>query len=84
MYRTLVDAGIPTSTHMVVDREGLEAGQDPEGFIEDDDFVELDGLKIKKPFVEKPFDGELGIPVSWVPWEGGGLAVVQAGRLGQA
>ena len=60
MYSTLVEAGIPTSTHMVVDREGLEPGQDPEGFIEDVDFVELDGLKIKKPFVEKPFDGERG------------------------
>lgn len=32
--------------------------QDPPGFIEDEDYVELNGLRIHKPFVEKPASGE--------------------------
>lgn len=31
---------------------------DPEGFREEEDFVELDGVRIDKPFVEKPVSGE--------------------------
>ncbi len=33
-------------------------GQDPEGFVEGDDYVEKDNVRISKPFVEKPFDGD--------------------------
>lgn len=29
-------------------------GEDPPGFTETDDYVELNGVKINKPFVEKP------------------------------
>ena len=29
-------------------------GQDPEGFVENEDFVEMAGVRIYKPFVEKP------------------------------
>jgi len=32
----------------------LCAGEDPEGFIETEDYVELNGVRINKPFVEKP------------------------------
>jgi hypothetical protein len=31
---------------------------DPPGFIEEEDYVELDGVRIDKPFVEKPVSGE--------------------------
>jgi len=31
---------------------------DPPGFLEEEDFVELDGVRIDKPFVEKPVSGE--------------------------
>lgn len=31
---------------------------DPEGFIEGEDYVELNGERIDKPFVEKPVSGE--------------------------
>lgn len=34
------------------------AGQDPPGFVEDEDYVEMNGVKIYKPFVEKPASGE--------------------------
>lgn len=43
---------------MVVDRDGMAPGESPEGFLEDDDWVSLHGVKIKKPFVEKPASGE--------------------------
>lgn len=31
---------------------------DPPGFLEGEDWVELDGVRIDKPFVEKPTSGE--------------------------
>lgn len=31
---------------------------DPPGFIEGEDYVELNGVRIDKPFVEKPVSGE--------------------------
>lgn len=53
------DNGIPVPHHIIVDREGLPPGTtDPPGFIEEEDFVELNGVRINKPFVEKPASGE--------------------------
>ena len=53
------EAGIPVPYHIIVDRDTLEEGQeDPPGFKEAEDFVELDGVRINKPFVEKPASGE--------------------------
>lgn len=31
---------------------------DPDGFVEGEDYVELNGVRIDKPFVEKPVSGE--------------------------
>ena len=37
-------SGIPVPNHIVVDRDKLPEGQDdPEGFMETEDYVELDG-----------------------------------------
>jgi hypothetical protein len=35
VYRVLADHGIAVPHHIVVSREGLEAGADPPGFIEE-------------------------------------------------
>jgi hypothetical protein len=45
--------------HIVVSRDNLPPGvDDPPGFVETEDYVELDGVRIEKPFVEKPASGE--------------------------
>jgi inositol hexakisphosphate/diphosphoinositol-pentakisphosphate kinase len=59
VYRTLMESGIPVPQHIIVDRENLPEGQtDPPGFVETEDYVELNGVRICKPFVEKPASGE--------------------------
>lgn len=59
VYQRLIEAGIPVPQHIIIDRDGLPEGQeDPEGFVEGEDFVELNGARINKPFVEKPASGE--------------------------
>lgn len=40
------------------DGRGAEVLVDPPGFLEEEDYVELDGVRIDKPFVEKPVSGE--------------------------
>ena len=38
--------------HIIVDREGLPPGQqDPEGFKEDEDFVELGGIQVSRVLI---------------------------------
>ena len=59
VYQRLIEAGIPVPKHIIIDRDGLPEGrEDPDGFVEGEDFVELDGARINKPFVEKPASGE--------------------------
>ncbi|KAG2442512.1 hypothetical protein HXX76_002598 [Chlamydomonas incerta] len=59
VYKMLVEKNIPVPTHIIVEREGLPEGvTDPPGFVEDEDYVELNGQRIYKPFVEKPISGE--------------------------
>lgn len=58
VYRRLAEVGIPVPKHIVVSRDGLAPGEDPPGFVEEEDFVELGGQRILKPFVEKPVSGE--------------------------
>ena len=53
------DASIPVPLHIVVSRDDLPPGaKDPPGFEEGEDYVSLGGVRIDKPFVEKPMSGE--------------------------
>ncbi|KAG7675237.1 hypothetical protein Ndes2526B_g08103 [Nannochloris sp. 'desiccata'] len=59
VYRKLAESGIPCPYHIIVDRDNLAEGEtDPSGFVEHEDYVELNGMRIDKPFVEKPASGE--------------------------
>jgi len=59
VYRKLAESGIPCPYHIIVDRDNLPEGEtDPPGFVEHEDYVELNGMRIDKPFVEKPASGE--------------------------
>ncbi|CAK0787238.1 hypothetical protein CVIRNUC_010454 [Coccomyxa viridis] len=58
VYAKLKESGIPVPNHICVNRDDLPEGQDPEGFVETEDYVEVDGVQIQKPFVEKPISGE--------------------------
>mmetsp|Transcript_36118 Transcript_36118/g.91148 ORF Transcript_36118/g.91148 Transcript_36118/m.91148 type:complete len:1152 (-) Transcript_36118:379-3834(-) len=60
VYKTLHDNGVSVPKHVVVSRteEEVEAAADPEGFTETEDHVMFNGTEIKKPFVEKPVDGD--------------------------
>eukprot|EP00884_Botryococcus_braunii_P003822 jgi/Botrbrau1/13440/Bobra.0082s0044.1 len=59
VYQQLQDNGILTPAHIIVSRDNLPPGQlDPEGFVETEDYVEMNGVQIHKPFVEKPSNAE--------------------------
>ena len=54
VYATLARAGVPTPRHVCVNRD-----RDVEQKIEElDDAIIIDGVKIEKPFVEKPVDSD--------------------------
>ena len=53
MLRTLMKGDVPTARHLICDRS------DPNlDFIEKEDSILINGSELKKPFVEKPFDGD--------------------------
>ena len=54
VYATLARAGVPTPRHVCVNRD-----RDVEQTVEElDDAIVVDGVKIEKPFVEKPVDSD--------------------------
>lgn len=54
--------GIPVPRYALVNRE--VPCQELDYFVEEDDFVEVHGMRFWKPFVEKPVDGEIFILLS--------------------
>ncbi|KAG6620340.1 Inositol hexakisphosphate and diphosphoinositol-pentakisphosphate kinase, partial [Phytophthora cinnamomi] len=57
VYHVLQEHGVPTPHHVVVSRDGHAGSEQPE-VIESEDFIHVNGVRINKPFVEKPVDGE--------------------------
>eukprot|EP00850_Spirogloea_muscicola_P022875 SM000316S12290 [mRNA] locus=s316:84377:92935:+ [translate_table: standard] len=56
VYQRLEQFGLPTPVHVIVNRD--QQGKDDDVFTEDEDYVEIHGKRIQKPFVEKPVDGD--------------------------
>lgn len=56
VYKTLQAAGVQVPPHLCVLRE---PGGAPDKLIETPDYIELDGQRIYKPFIEKPISGLL-------------------------
>lgn len=54
--KRLEDFGIPVPNYALVNREFPY--QELEHFVEQEDFVEVNGKRFWKPFVEKPIDGK--------------------------
>ena len=67
VYKTLQDNDIPVPPHIVVNRNdpvtrgvmpSHDAVREAPHFVEAEDYVENDGVRVSKPFVEKPANAE--------------------------
>lgn len=61
-FKRLETFGISVPSYALVNRE--VPYQEVEYFIEEEDFIEVNGNRFWKPFVEKPVDGELAFMIS--------------------
>lgn len=57
VYNILEQNGIPTPRHVIY-HDPIEYPEYKQSLIENEDSVEVDGVKIQKPLVEKPLDAE--------------------------
>ena len=64
LAQRLEEFSLPTPNYAVVNRE--YAGQEVEYLVEEEDYVEIRGKRIQKPFVEKPVDGESPDPYVFI------------------
>lgn len=58
IYATLAAAGVSTPRHAVLERDPATGAVLNASVVEGDDWIEIDGERITKPFVEKPVDAE--------------------------
>ncbi|KAL9660006.1 hypothetical protein QQ045_024816 [Rhodiola kirilowii] len=70
VYERLEMFGIPVPRYALVNRE--VPGEEPDYFIEEEDFVEVHGERFWKPFVEKPVDGDNHSIMIYYPSSAGG------------
>ncbi|KAL6587509.1 Inositol hexakisphosphate and diphosphoinositol-pentakisphosphate kinase vip2 [Orobanche minor] len=70
VYERLEMYGIPVPRYALVNREFSNQGLNY--FIEEEDFVEVDGNRFWKPFVEKPVDGDDHSIMIYYPSSAGG------------
>ncbi|CAK9857717.1 unnamed protein product [Sphagnum jensenii] len=70
VYARLDEYGIPIPTYALVNRAFPD--QELDYFLEEEDFVEVHGKRIMKPFVEKPVDGDNHSVMIYYPSSAGG------------
>lgn len=70
VYERLEMFGIPVPRYALVNRE--VPCQELDYFVEEDDFVEVHGMRFWKPFVEKPVDGDDHSIMIYYPSSAGG------------
>ncbi|CAM6083123.1 unnamed protein product [Calypogeia fissa] len=70
VYNILEEYGIPIPTYALVNRDYPD--QELDYFIEEEDYVEVHGKRIVKPFVEKPVDGDNHRVMIYYPSSAGG------------
>ncbi|OAE33561.1 hypothetical protein AXG93_2139s1140 [Marchantia polymorpha subsp. ruderalis] len=70
VYTRLEECGIPIPTYALVNRDHPD--QELDYFTEEEDYVEVQGKRISKPFVEKPVDGDNHRVMIYYPSSAGG------------
>jgi inositol hexakisphosphate/diphosphoinositol-pentakisphosphate kinase len=70
VYSRLDEVGIPIPNYALVNRDFPD--QEVDHFVEEEDYVEINGKRIFKPFVEKPVDGDDHSVMIYYPSSAGG------------
>ncbi|CAJ1827892.1 unnamed protein product [Sphenostylis stenocarpa] len=75
VYERLEKFEIPVPRYALVNRE--VPYQQLDYFIEEEDFVEVHGMRFWKPFVEKPIDGDNHSIMIYYPSSAGGVSILE-------
>jgi inositol hexakisphosphate/diphosphoinositol-pentakisphosphate kinase len=74
IYRRLLESKIPVAHHVFVNRDGFGGEKTDTVLVEHDEYIEVNGVRISKPFVEKPADAEdHDVYIYFHPNTGGGV-----------